>query len=136
MTEVGNDLHGDSRIEFLEQRRVLLGPEQFVVGADGDDRRPVDARDLTPPVAAELEARVLARTQDLDKALGELTAANGRLQELSQRDALTSLHNRQFLAERMPEIWGMAVRWKQPLAMLMIEPVLRGCITRAACFMP
>lgn len=71
--------------------------------------------------AAELEARVLARTQDLDKALGELTAANGRLQELSQRDALTSLHNRQFLAERMPEIWGMAVRWKQPLAMLMID---------------
>ena len=71
--------------------------------------------------AAELEARVLARTQDLDKALGELTEANGRLQELSQRDALTGLHNRQFLAERMPEIWGTAVRWKQPLAMLMID---------------
>ena len=71
--------------------------------------------------AAELEARVLARTQDLDKALGDLRAANGRLQELSQRDALTGLHNRQFLAERMPEIWGAAVRWKQPLGLLMID---------------
>ena len=71
--------------------------------------------------ATELEARVLARTQDLDKALGELTEANGRLQELSQRDALTGLHNRQFLAERMPEIWGTAVRWKQALALLMID---------------
>jgi two-component system, sensor histidine kinase LadS len=71
--------------------------------------------------AAELEARVLARTQDLDKALGELTEANARLQELSQRDALTTLYNRQFLAERMPEIWGTAVRWKQSLGLLMID---------------
>ncbi len=71
--------------------------------------------------ASELEARVLARTQDLDQALRELTEANGRLQELSQRDALTGLYNRQFLVERMPEIWGAAVRWKLPLAMLMID---------------
>ncbi len=71
--------------------------------------------------ATELEARVLARTRDLDKALGDLTEANNRLQELSQRDALTSLHNRQFLADRMPEIWGAAVRWKQSLGLLMID---------------
>lgn len=71
--------------------------------------------------ATELEARVLARTQDLDQALGKLTEANGRLQELSQRDPLTGLYNRHFLAERMPEIWGTAVRWKQPLAFLMID---------------
>ena len=71
--------------------------------------------------ATELEARVLARTQDLDKALGELTEAHARLQDLAQRDALTGLYNRQFVADRMPEIWGLAVRWKQSLALLMID---------------
>lgn len=71
--------------------------------------------------ATELEARVLARTQDLDKALGELTEAHARLQDLAQRDALTGLYNRQFVVDRMPEIWGLAVRWKQSLALLMID---------------
>lgn len=71
--------------------------------------------------ATELEARLLARTQERDQALGKLTEASGRLQELSQRDPLTGLHNRHFLAERMPEIWGAAVRWKQPLAFLMVD---------------
>lgn len=71
--------------------------------------------------AAELEASVLARTRDLDKAMAELTRANARLQDLSVRDSLTGLNNRQFLAERLPEMWRFAQRWRQPLSVLMID---------------
>ncbi|MES2088998.1 MAG: diguanylate cyclase [Pseudomonadota bacterium] len=71
--------------------------------------------------AAELEASVLARTRDLDKAMAELTRANARLQDLSVRDSLTGLHNRQFLVERLPEMWRFAQRWHQPLSVLMID---------------
>ncbi|MDE2402697.1 MAG: GGDEF domain-containing protein [Burkholderiales bacterium] len=71
--------------------------------------------------AAELEASVLARTRDLDNAMAELTRANARLQDLSVRDSLTGLHNRQFLAERLPEMWRFAQRWHQPLSVLMID---------------
>jgi diguanylate cyclase (GGDEF)-like protein len=71
--------------------------------------------------AHELESRVLARTQELDMALRDLTIANTRLQELTQRDPLTGLYNRHFLAERLPETWRQAQRWQQALSVLMID---------------
>ncbi len=71
--------------------------------------------------AAELEARVLARTQQLDKAMSELTQANERLHTLTEQDALTGLKNRMFLSERMPEMWRQAQRWHTPISVLMID---------------
>ncbi|MGE5452201.1 MAG: diguanylate cyclase [Acidobacteriota bacterium] len=71
--------------------------------------------------AAELEDRVQARTVDLDRALHNLTEANTRLHALTVRDALTGLHNRQFLNERLPDIWRQAQRWHQTLSVLMID---------------
>lgn len=71
--------------------------------------------------AAELESRVQARTRDLDQAMKELTLANERLHELSERDALTGLKNRMFLSERLPEIWRQAQRWQTPVSVLMID---------------
>lgn len=71
--------------------------------------------------AAELEDRVQARTLDLDRALLELTQANTRLHDLTVRDALTGIYNRQFLNERLPQIWRQAQRWHQAISVLMID---------------
>lgn len=71
--------------------------------------------------AAELEARVLSRTRELDKAMSELTQANERLHALTEQDALTGLKNRMFLSERMPEMWRQAQRWRTPVSVLMID---------------
>lgn len=71
--------------------------------------------------AQELESRVQSRTQALDRALHELTVANAQLQELTVRDALTGLHNRQYLDEHLPSWWRHAQRWKQPMSMLMLD---------------
>jgi diguanylate cyclase (GGDEF)-like protein len=71
--------------------------------------------------AAELEARVQARTQEVALAMQALTEANSRLQDLSVRDVLTGLHNRQFLAEHLPEMWRFAHRWHHPISVLMID---------------
>lgn len=71
--------------------------------------------------AAELEARVLSRTKELDKAMTELTQVNERLHALTEQDALTGLKNRMFLSERMPEMWRQAQRWHTPISVLMID---------------
>lgn len=71
--------------------------------------------------AAELEARVLERTKELDQAMTELTKANERLHALTEQDALTGLKNRMFLTERMPEMWRQAQRWHTPISVLMID---------------
>lgn len=71
--------------------------------------------------AAELEERVQQRTTELDRAMKELTDANARLQALTVRDTLTGLHNRQYLNDRLPEVWRQAQRWHQPLSVLMID---------------
>lgn len=69
----------------------------------------------------ELEARVKTKTLDLDKALAELQVAHSQLDAQATQDALTGLHSRHFLSDRMPEIWGTAVRWRQHVAMLMVD---------------
>lgn len=71
--------------------------------------------------ANELEERVRSRTMDLDRALQDLTDANTRLHALTVRDALTGLHNRLYLNERLPELWRQAQRWHQSLSVLMID---------------
>jgi diguanylate cyclase (GGDEF)-like protein len=71
--------------------------------------------------AAELEARVQARTLDLDHAMNALTQANARLHALSHQDALTGLKNRAFMGEQLPEMWRSAQRWQSPISVLMID---------------
>jgi diguanylate cyclase (GGDEF)-like protein len=71
--------------------------------------------------AADLEARVLARTQDLDVTLLQLTETNQRLQALTEQDALTGLKNRMFLAGQLGETWRHALRHGEPLTALMID---------------
>lgn len=71
--------------------------------------------------AAELEQRVGERTRELDQALQELTLSNARLRELTLQDALTGLKNRKFFDEQFPLLWRHGHRWRQPLALLMID---------------
>jgi diguanylate cyclase (GGDEF)-like protein len=71
--------------------------------------------------AAELEARVHARTEDLGQAMRQLTQANERLQSLSHQDVLTGLKNRAFLAATLPEMWRHAQRLQLPFSVLMID---------------
>lgn len=52
-----------------------------------------------------LEARVEARTEDLNQALTALEVANRRLEQASMRDGLTGVHNRRHLDRRLPEMW-------------------------------
>lgn len=71
--------------------------------------------------AEELEQRVATRTTALDQALQDLTLANVQLQQLTVHDALTGLKNRQFFDQHLQQTWRHALRWQQPLGLLMID---------------
>ncbi|MBK7949506.1 MAG: GGDEF domain-containing protein [Deltaproteobacteria bacterium] len=62
----------------------------------------------------DLEATVEART-------AELRAANARLEGLSRQDGLTGLGNRRAMEERLGEIHGMACRYGNPYALILID---------------
>ncbi|SEK11196.1 sensor domain-containing phosphodiesterase [Paraburkholderia diazotrophica] len=62
----------------------------------------------------ELEARVLARTQELDEA-------NARLLHENYHDALTGLPNRTHLYERLEAAWHGYSRRGEPLSVLFID---------------
>lgn len=64
--------------------------------------------------AAELGVEIAART-------AELETANRRLQELSERDALTGLWNRRRFDEALDEEWRRAARADAPLALLVAD---------------
>ncbi|MGE6790742.1 sensor domain-containing diguanylate cyclase [Pseudomonas guineae] len=68
-----------------------------------------------------LEARVQERTASLEQALQELSTANQQLAELSRRDNLTGLFNRQVLNEELERMLAQAKRSRQPIAMLMMD---------------
>ena len=68
-----------------------------------------------------LEARVQERTASLEHALQELSTANQQLAELSRRDNLTGLFNRQVLNEELDRLLAQAKRSQQPIAMLMLD---------------
>ncbi len=67
-------------------------------------------------------ARILEqKNQDLEYANNQLARANGELERLSIRDALTGLFNRRYFDSRLQEEWYRARRSGQPLALLMID---------------
>ena len=72
-------------------------------------------------VAVELEQQVLERTKELQKALGELSSANIRLQEMCTIDGLTQVHNRRFFDEKLCEEWKRSAREKTPLSVVLLD---------------
>jgi diguanylate cyclase (GGDEF)-like protein len=67
----------------------------------------------------------LYRTRNIESLVAErtvaLSAANKRLQELSQTDALTGVANRRLLEERLHQEWLRLRRAKKFLALMMID---------------
>ena len=77
--------------------------------------------DLQHQINEGLEARVQERTASLQQALQELSIANRQLAELSRRDSLTGLLNRQVLDEELARLLAQAKRSQQPISMLMMD---------------
>ena len=77
--------------------------------------------DLQQQINEGLEARVQERTASLQQALQALSIANRQLAELSRRDSLTGLLNRQVLDEELERLLAQAKRSQQPISMLMMD---------------
>ena len=58
----------------------------------------------------QLELRVVERTAELDQANAALVQANQALNDASQTDALTGLHNRRYLSQHMDSDVDLATR--------------------------
>jgi diguanylate cyclase (GGDEF)-like protein len=69
----------------------------------------------------QLEARVRARTAELDATLHRLEDANRRLHDFSRRDGLTGAYNRRHLDDLAVQLCLQAREKLQPLALLMID---------------
>jgi diguanylate cyclase (GGDEF)-like protein len=72
-------------------------------------------------VYASLEHKVAERTEQLALANERLARVNGRLEELSSTDALTSLANRRRLEEVLSAEWHRAQRTGAPLSLAMVD---------------
>jgi len=70
---------------------------------------------------ADLEGRVLERTEELARLSADLTAANATLEQLSLHDSLTSLANRRFFDVYLATQIAVARRHKRPLALVLCD---------------
>ena len=68
-----------------------------------------------------LELMVQERTRQLDAANQQLAALNQRLQQQSVTDALTGLHNRHYLQQRVEPLFAAARRQNRVLHCLLID---------------
>ncbi|HSV69909.1 MAG TPA: diguanylate cyclase [Methylibium sp.] len=67
------------------------------------------------------ERQLLALNEQLDLQARELQAANRRLEELSDTDALTGVANRRCFERRLQDEWGRGRRHGAPLALLLVD---------------
>jgi diguanylate cyclase (GGDEF)-like protein len=66
-------------------------------------------------------SELIEREQALQRVNQELDAANRRLAELSETDALTGIANRRRFDRRLAEEWQRALRHGLPLALLLVD---------------
>lgn len=69
----------------------------------------------------QLEQRVAQRTQELDEALSQLSAANAALREKNQQDGLTGVKNRRFFDEQLDVEIKRSSRAQLALSLLLID---------------
>lgn len=69
----------------------------------------------------QLEQRVAQRTQELDDALHQLSAANAALQEKNRMDGLTGVKNRRFFDEQLTTEIKRSSRAQLALTLLLID---------------
>src|SRR5690606_22190915 len=69
----------------------------------------------------QLEARVRARTAELDATMHRLEEANRRLHDFSRRDGLTGVYNRRHFDDVLVQACNHASEQVRPLALLMLD---------------
>lgn len=84
----------------------------FDAGADDCIHWPYDVAEMVARVESMLRHKSLH---------DELRRVNAKLTELSTRDELTGLYNRRYLFERLASEVERAVRYQQPLSVLMLD---------------
>jgi GGDEF domain-containing protein len=105
--------------------RLLVRPIRALAATAGHiGRGEIKGRATELPWAAEFVPLAVA----LDDMAGQLSAreqelrdTNSQLRELAQVDALTGLANRRAFNERLAAEWKLAIRLRQPIAVLMID---------------
>lgn len=95
------------RVEGLE-----LGADDYLV-------KPIEAGELRARVKSML--RLKTSNDQLQEANRRLADANAKLEELSQTDALTGLHNRYFFDQRFEYEFSRARRYRSSLALVMMD---------------
>lgn len=68
-----------------------------------------------------LEGRVHDRTEELEIALEELSAAHETLKELNTVDAMTGIKNRTYFDSTFEQEWRRAIRQKYPLSLMLLD---------------
>jgi diguanylate cyclase (GGDEF)-like protein len=99
----------------------LWGQRQETRRADAAAQRSQELAERLQRSNAELEARVAARTEELQRALSSQETLVAELAELSVRDPLTGLHNRRHADDEIPRLVASADRHGQPLALAMAD---------------
>jgi diguanylate cyclase (GGDEF)-like protein len=69
----------------------------------------------------ELEGRVHERTEELETALQELSAAHETLKELNTVDAMTGIKNRTYFDSTFEQEWRRAIRQHYPLSLMLLD---------------
>ncbi|MBZ0331198.1 diguanylate cyclase [Halomonas sp. ANAO-440] len=69
----------------------------------------------------ELERRVNERTRELETALQKLEVMNRQLENTSNTDQLTGLHNRHFFVEKFHKEYQRAFRHREPISVLLMD---------------
>jgi two-component system cell cycle response regulator len=123
--EVVQRLKNDRALPFIPViLQTALDSTEYMVqgldaGADDYIAKPINFRELEARVKSLL--RIKALQNDLAERERELEEVNNQLLAASRTDALTGVHNRRYLAERLHEMWTHSQRLHEPLSIVMCD---------------
>ena len=100
--------------------------EAFDAGIDDYVTKPVSLRVLLARIRAgqriiTLQHELEKESRDIQRYTAELAAANRRLKSMANTDILTGLPNRRYALNRLEQESASALRFKQPLSVLMLD---------------
>lgn len=100
--------------------------EAFDAGIDDYVTKPVSLRVLLARIRAGqriimLQHELEKESRDIQRYTAELAAANRRLKFMANTDILTGLPNRRYALNRLEQESASALRFKQPLSVLMLD---------------